>query len=97
MNLRSMSRTLVPVSPMLRAAFASGVALVVLAGCSDKQQQRNRPAIPVVVTAAKKMDVPYTIEANGVVTPVQAANVASQVAGIVRRVAFQEGQDVTKG
>jgi multidrug efflux system membrane fusion protein len=50
-----------------------------------------------MVATAKTMDVPYIIEANGVVTPVQAANVASQVAGIVRRVAFQEGQDVAKG
>lgn len=97
MNLRSMSRTLVSRSSTLRFTLVGGVALVALAGCSGKKQERNRPAIPVVVTAVKKMDVPYTIEANGVVTPFQAANVASQVAGIVRRVAFQEGQDVTRG
>lgn len=97
MNLRSMHRTLVPASPMLRAALVGGIALASLAGCADKKQQRNRPAIPVLVTTVKKMDVPYTIEANGVVTPFQAANVASQVGGLIRRVAFQEGQDVTKG
>lgn len=97
MNLRSMSRTSVPDFSMLRPALAGAVALAALAACSGKPQQRNRPPIPVAVTTVKKMDVPYTIEANGVVTPVQAANVASQVAGIVRRVAFQEGQDVTKG
>jgi multidrug efflux system membrane fusion protein len=82
---------------MLHAMLACSIALAVLAGCSDKKQQRNRPAIPVLVTAAKQMDVPYTIEANGVVTPFQAANVASQVSGLIRRVAFQEGQDVTRG
>jgi hypothetical protein len=37
---------------MLRAAFASGVALVVLAVCSEQQEQRYGPAIPVVVSAA---------------------------------------------
>jgi len=97
MNLPSMSRTHVQGSPTLRAVLVGGVVLASLAGCSGKTEQRKRPAIPVVVTTAKKMDVPYTIEANGVVTPFQAANVASQVAGIIRRVAFQEGQDVAKG
>jgi multidrug efflux system membrane fusion protein len=88
---RTLSRT------CIRGSLAGGAALLSLAGCSGQKQQRNRPAIPVMVAMAKTMDVPYIIEANGVVTPVQAANVASQVAGIVRRVAFQEGQDVTKG
>jgi len=97
MNLCSMSRTFPSGSSLVRVALVSGAALLSLTGCGDKKQQRSRPAIPVVVTTVKKMDVPYTIEANGVVTPFQAANVASQVAGIVRRVAFQEGQDVSKG
>ena len=97
MNLRSMPRTFAPGSRMLRAALIGAAALLAFTGCSGKKEQRNRPAVPVVVTTVKKMDVPYTIEANGVVTPFQAANVASQVAGIVRRVAFQEGQDVTRG
>jgi multidrug efflux system membrane fusion protein len=92
-----MYRTLVPSHSTLRAVLASGIALAALSGCSDKKQQRNRPAIPVLVTTVKQMDVPYTIEANGVVTPFQAANVASQVSGLIRRVAFQEGQDVSKG
>ncbi|MEO5813849.1 MAG: efflux RND transporter periplasmic adaptor subunit [Gemmatimonadaceae bacterium] len=51
----------------------------------------------MTVTRAKVADVPYTIEANGVVVPLQSAAVAAQVAGIVRRVAFREGQDVTRG
>ena len=95
MNLCAMSRTFH--RPFVRGALTGSVALLSLAGCSGKKDQRNRPAIPVMVTTAKTMDVPYIIEANGVVTPVQAANVASQVAGIVRRVAFQEGQDVARG
>jgi multidrug efflux system membrane fusion protein len=74
------------------------VAVLSLAGaCSKPQEQRGRPAVPVLVARAKKAAVPYTIEANGVVIPYQASTVASQVEGIVRRVAFQEGQDVAKG
>ena len=43
------------------------------------------------------MAVPYTIEANGTVTPLQSAAVASQVDGIITDVLFQEGQEVNKG
>jgi multidrug efflux system membrane fusion protein len=77
----------------------AGVAalLLVAAGCSKKQDARGRPAVPVLVTRVRKADVPYTIEANGVVTPLQAASVTAQVDGIIQRVAFREGQDVTKG
>lgn len=53
--------------------------------------------MPVVVTRARSMDVPYTIEANGVVVPLRAATVGSQVEGIIKRVAFAEGQNVTAG
>jgi multidrug efflux system membrane fusion protein len=92
-----MHRTLVPTDSILHGVLVAGIAVTSLAGCSGKKEQRNRPAIPVMVTTVQKLDVPYTIEANGVVTPFQAANVASQVGGLIRRVAFQEGQDVTKG
>src|SRR5690348_5877201 len=97
MNLHSMPSTFALNSRPLRGAFAGGLALVALAGCSKEKQQRNRPPVPVVVTTVKRVDVPYTVQANGVVTPFQSANVASQVAGIVRRVAFTEGADVVKG
>jgi membrane fusion protein, multidrug efflux system len=78
--------------------LVAGIALLTLAGaCSKKQEPRSRQAVPVLVARAKKAAVPYTIEANGVVIPYQSSTVASQVEGIIRRVAFQEGQDVVKG
>jgi multidrug efflux system membrane fusion protein len=51
----------------------------------------------VTVTKVRKADVPYTIEANGVVVPLQSASVGSQVEGVVQRVAFAEGSDVVQG
>jgi multidrug efflux system membrane fusion protein len=81
-----------------RVVLAGAAALLLLAaGCSKKQDARSRPPVPVLVTRVKKADVPYTIEANGVVTPLQSASVNAQVEGIIQRVAFREGQDVTKG
>ncbi|MDE3153439.1 MAG: efflux RND transporter periplasmic adaptor subunit [Gemmatimonadota bacterium] len=49
------------------------------------------------VSVARRADVPYIIDANGVVTPIQSAAVSAQVSGIVTRVDFREGQEVTKG
>ena len=80
-----------------RAAALTVLLLLPLASCSKKQDPRGRPPVPVVVTRVRKADVPYTIEANGVVTPLQAAAVNAQVEGIIQRVAFREGQDVAKG
>lgn len=41
--------------------------------------------------------MPYTLDANGIVTPIQSAAVASQVDGIVTDVFFHEGQEVARG
>ena len=65
--------------------------------CSKPQNRPQRPAVAVAVTTARRAPVPYTLEANGIVTPIQSAAVASQVDGIVTEVTFQEGQEVTRG
>lgn len=51
----------------------------------------------VSVAAARRATVPYVIEANGVVTPMQSVAITAQVDGIVQSVDFQEGQDVQQG
>lgn len=56
-----------------------------------------KPTVPVTVTRARLTDVPYTIEANGVVVPLRAAIVGSQVEGIIQKVTFSEGQNVSAG
>lgn len=86
-------RTL-PSSPLLSAG---ALLLVVAAACTKTPPPRGKPTVPVVVTRARLADVPYTIEANGVVTPLRSASVQSQVEGIIKRVAFTEGQNVTAG
>ena len=67
------------------------------AACSKTPAPRGKSAIPVSVTRARLADVPYIVEANGVVIPLQSVAVASQVEGIIKRVAFSEGQNVVKG
>ncbi|HVA56637.1 MAG: efflux RND transporter periplasmic adaptor subunit [Gemmatimonadaceae bacterium] len=86
---QSFSRAILVV-PALGAAFA-------VAACSKAPQRPAHTPVTVSVVAARRADIPYIVQANGIVTPIQTANVAPQVSGIVTRVAFQEGQEVTKG
>ena len=51
----------------------------------------------VTVTPARRATVPYIIESNGIVTPVQSVAVTAQVDGIIQSVDFQEGQEVRAG
>ncbi|MBI3790312.1 MAG: efflux RND transporter periplasmic adaptor subunit [Gemmatimonadetes bacterium] len=76
----------------------AALPLLVAVGCGDaKKPERTRPPVAVLVALVRRADVPYTIEANGVVTPQQSAAITAQVDGIVQRVSFREGQEVTKG
>jgi len=51
----------------------------------------------VSVVPARRATVPYIIESNGIVTPVQTVSVTPQVDGIIQSVDFQEGQEVRPG
>ncbi len=51
----------------------------------------------MVVATARRTALPYTLSTNGVVEPLQTAAVEAQVGGILKRVAFAEGQDVSAG
>lgn len=73
------------------------LALVAAASCSKPQNRPQRPPVAVAVVAARRAPVPYTLDANGIVTPIQSAAVAAQVDGIVTDVFFHEGQEVARG
>jgi len=76
---------------------AALVTIMICGACGKKPETPKKPPVPVTVATAKRMAVPYTIEANGLVTPIQTANVAAQVDGLVTDVHFTEGQDVGRG
>lgn len=87
-----------PVSGPFRFTL-SQVALGALlaSACARQTEKSPRPTIPVTVASVRQADVPYTLQANGLVTPMQTAAVAPQVDGIITQVAFREGQEVTRG
>lgn len=77
--------------------MACCAVLLLVAGCARKERKPANPPVPVSVATARRAGVPYSIGANGIVTPLQTAAVAAQVDGIITRVTFREGQDVAQG
>ncbi len=78
--------------------IAATIALLVgVAACSKPVPKPTPQAVSVIVATTKRMSVPYTIESNGTVAPLQSVNVVAQVDGIIVAVPFSEGQEVTRG
>jgi multidrug efflux system membrane fusion protein len=80
-----------------RVMFGALSLLVLTSACTKKKEVRERPPVPVATTRVKLADVPYTIDANGVVIPLNSSVVGSQVEGIITKVLFREGQNVRQG
>lgn len=72
-----------------------GVVLV-LGACSKAAPPRN-PSTPVSVTSVRRTTMPYIVTTNGIGEPLQTVSVEAQVSGILKSVAFSEGQDVQAG
>src|SRR5690349_11774641 len=73
------------------------LAPVTFVACKKAPPPQQRPAAAVSVVAARRANVPYVIEANGIVTPMQSVSVTPQVDGIIMSVDFQEGEEVRAG
>lgn len=70
--------------------------LLIAAGCA-KPPAEKAPTVPVKIAQATQISAPLTIEANGVVEPLQTVQVQAQVGGTLQAVAFKEGDDVRAG
>jgi len=82
----------------LRRTPLLGLAIAVAAvACSKKASRPPVQPVPVTVASASRADVPFDIQANGVVSPLSTSAITAQVDGIITHVYFREGQDVEKG
>lgn len=73
---------------------------LMLASCSrpiDKAKTAASDSVPVRAALAVSEDVPLEISAVGNVEALDSVEVKSRVAGQIQRVAFEDGQNVTKG
>ena len=70
--------------------------LLIVAACA-KQPPAKATTVPVKVAQATRISAPLTIQANGVVEPLQTVQVQAQVNGTLQSVAFKEGDDVRAG
>ena len=76
--------------------FAISCIAIGVAACS-KPAPPPTPNVPVKLAPAATVSAPLTIQANGVVEPMQTVTIAAQVGGTVDGVLFHEGDDVTAG
>jgi membrane fusion protein, multidrug efflux system len=77
--------------------LARALVLVLSVAACGKPAAPAKPAVPVTVALATRGDAPYVVEANGLVEPMQAVSVQSQVGGVLTSVHFTEGDDVKAG
>ena len=78
-----------------RIVTAAAMATALLA-CAKKAPPPT-PAVPVTVAKAEQRTVPYTLQANGTVEPMQTVAIEPQVGGIITKIFFKEGDDVKEG
>ena len=82
--------------PRNKAARLAVCLLATAVACGKKDPPRQ-PRVPVSVTTVKRSAVPYLVSTNGVAEPMQTVAVQAQVNGILQRVNFTEGQEVSVG
>lgn len=85
------------------ARFKKRFPVVVLAivlsalACSEKEQSRPDPAVPVKTAFATQKDVPEKMSAIGTVEASSIVNITSRVDGQVMKIHIREGQNVEQG
>lgn len=85
-------------NPAAMTAAVSTTVVLALAGCgSGGQEQGGMPPASVTVVTLKNSSVELQRELPGLVSARQVAEVRPQVGGIVKRVLFTEGGQVTAG
>jgi multidrug efflux pump subunit AcrA (membrane-fusion protein) len=80
-----------------RSLGAILAAASVSVACFGDKGKPKQPPVPVAVTRAVHRNVPYDLTADGTVEPMQTAQVQAQVGGILTRVSFKEGDEVSEG
>jgi membrane fusion protein, multidrug efflux system len=83
----------------LRALLTFWLSLAFLPACSEKKSDLppKAPPVPVTVVAVSQKTVPVMVKAIGNVEASASVSVKARAGGELKRVHFQEGQEVKKG
>jgi len=73
------------------------ITLTALGGCKKQVQEKVAAPVPVVAAKVQSLTVPVEIRTFGTVEPYSTVLIRSQVAGVLEKVHFSEGQIVKKG
>lgn len=74
------------------------LCLLPLTACTKKKPEpQKKPPVPVTAGAATVRSVPVLIKAIGTIEPYTVVAVKAQVGGLLSKVHFREGQDVSRG
>ena len=76
--------------------FVAASLLLVVASCKEKPRP-PRPTPTVAIDTVRTGPLPYVVTANGEVEANRTVSVQSQISGMLTRVAFAEGDEVTQG
>ena len=76
--------------------IAAASVLLALVACKEKPRPQ-RPTPTVAIDTVRKGPLPYVVTANGEVEANRTVAVQSQVSGMLMRVAFAEGDEVSQG
>jgi len=75
----------------------SVLLLLLISSCSDQAQPPKKPPVPVTAGTVIQKTVPIQLRTIGNVEAYSTVSVKSQIGGVLTRVHFREGQDVSKG
>jgi len=84
---------------MLKKAFLSALALLLLSACSEQKQaiKQEIPALPVEVIVVKKEKLPIWVQYTGTTKASSDQEVRARVSGRLEEIYFHDGDHVEKG
>lgn len=71
--------------------------ILILVGCSKKEQKRTEPVYAVKSAIVEKKDLPLYLDNIGHIVSINSVNINSRIEGELLKVHFKEGQEVKEG
>ena len=81
-----------------RSLTVAALCGVLLAGCGSKEKKDDaEPVVPVEVTEAKRDSIQRLVQADGILFPVEQANIVPKISAPVKSFSVSRGDHVRKG